>query len=178
MNEQAGVTGETAQPGFLAKLSHWFNRFLDGTGWLGVILTFILMVMVFLDITLRYLISKTVPNAFEISTLLFGVTVLVVAGYVEKEGENINVQALTMRLSKRSQQILQLIVDIISVVFVGYLFYQFLGVVVGAYKSGETSLSVLWMPIWPYKASWLLGFLLLDLVIIRRIGSTIKAMRS
>jgi len=163
--------------GIGSRISAALDNIAEWLGYLGAILTAVLVFMIFVNVSLRYFITKTVPHSFDFSCLLFAMVVVLSSAYADKHNAHVTVDALVTRLPQRVRAWLSLLVNVASAALVGYICYIFWDYAAEALRRGETAPAVLWLHVWPFKAVWFIGFGLLSLMLIKRVVRNIGTLR-
>jgi len=139
-----------------------------GAGHASAILTVVLISMIFVNVMLRYLLTKTLAFTFDLSCLLFAVIVVLGAVYTDAKDGHITVDAVVKLMPRKTKTWLLLLMNLASAALVFYVSLSFWGYTVDALVRGTKSPSLLWLVVWPFRATWIIGFGLLGLLLIRR----------
>jgi TRAP-type mannitol/chloroaromatic compound transport system permease small subunit len=134
--------------------------------WIGEILSyflFIIFILLFAEVLLRYLFNSPTVWTNELSQMLFGSYVILCGGYILLGGGHVNVDILFSRFSKRTKAGLDLITSILFFLFCGMLLIYGGSLAFESLGLWEHSESAWNPPIYPVKLMIPLGALLLIL---------------
>jgi len=120
--------------------------------WAGrVISCFILpcVIIILVDVVLRYGFARTTVWAHETSTFLFGIIGVAAGGYVFLHGGHIAIDVLSSRLSTRRRAILEMVISVFFFFFVFLVFWKGTDALILAIKQGQHTQSQWGPPRWP-----------------------------
>ncbi len=156
------------------------NRFLslvdqinEQTGKVVSYLVIILAAVILYEIVARYFFGNPTIWAHETSQIIYGAYVVLLGGYVLKQGAHVNVEILYNRFKPRSRALIDLITWSLFFCFAGVLFWK--GLVIGweSLAIRETSPTTFAPPVYPTKLFLPLAALLLLLQGLARYLKTI-----
>lgn len=102
-----------------------FNRFnrkiQDAAGGLAAILSFLLVLLVSIDVIARYLFNSGSVAAQEVEWHIFALIFLLAAGYTLKENEHVKIDVIYTRFSNRKKAL----INILGVIFFLFPFCLF-----------------------------------------------------
>lgn len=113
-------------------------------------------VLVFASAIGRYAFAAPIPDAFDISRLMLGVAVLWGFASVGYRGAHIKVDLVAELLPARARFWLDVIAQLVLLLFTGLLAWMLLDRVESAFASNESTFD-LRLPVWPWLAAIWLG---------------------
>lgn len=139
-------------------------------------LTLILVLVIVIDVILRYTFSITSASSFELEWHLFAAIFLLSAAYTLKEDKHVRVDVFYDRFSDKSKAWVNLIGGLFLLLpFSAVAFWESLSFVESSYMLGETSPQPGGLPArWIIKSTIPIGFLLLGLQCISSITKSLK----
>ena len=128
-------------------------------------LTILLVMVIVVDVILRYTLSITSAASFELEWHLFAVIFLLGAAHTLKEDKHVRVDVFYHRFSERTQAWVNLIgTTVLLLPFCGVAFWESLSFVQSSFILNETSPQPGGLPArWIIKSTIPIGFLLLGL---------------
>ncbi len=130
-------------------------------GYFGMALIFPMMILTSTDAICRDIWSKPIPGAFEMSSLILAVFILLGIAYAHQMKDHVRVTILSERLPLKLSLLLNILTTLLSMSIIGVMAYQ------GWVLTTETvSVSdMLRIPQWPFRLLVFVGgsFLLLEL---------------
>lgn len=130
-------------------------------GYFGMILIFPMMILTSTDAIRRDIWSKPIPGAFEMSSLILSVFILLGIAYAQQMKDHVRVTILSERLPIKLSLMLSIFTTLLSMSIIGVMAYQ------GWVLTMETvSVSdMLRIPQWPFRLLVCIGgaFLFLEL---------------
>ena len=145
----------------LTSVRNFLQSVTRGLGYFGMILIFPMMILTSLDATLRDVWSKPIPGAFEMSSFILAVFILLGIAYAQKMKDHVRVTILTDRLPQKLSLLLNIFTTLLSMSVIAVMAYQ------GWVLTMETvSVSdMLRIPQWPFRFLVCVGgaFLFLEL---------------
>ncbi len=119
---------------------------------LGEIALLILMILVFHEVVVRYILDSPTQFSVEISEYLLVFITFMCAGWVLHEDRHVRMVALVDVLPKKAQLVLDVIASIMIIIFCFVLVWKGGRTVIMAYTGGYHSSSLLNVPLWiPYS---------------------------
>lgn len=142
-----------------------YIRFVDVLNeWVGRAVSYLIYPMVLMlvwEVASRYVFNSPTIWAHELSAFLYAVVFLLGGCYALRWNSHIRVEILYVRLSPRTQAILDLFTWTLFYVFVGLLLWQGAPFALKSLRRLELAGSVWDPPIWPVKMCIPLGALLM-----------------
>ncbi|AFM23146.1 TRAP transporter small permease subunit [Desulfomonile tiedjei] len=129
-------------------------------GYVGMVFIFPMMLLTSADATYRDLFSRTIPGAFELSSLMLSILVLLGLAYAQQMRDHVRVTFLVERLPEKLGTIVTIITTLMSMSIVAILCWQ--GVVLSLENTQVSDM--LRIPQWPFRMLVAVGafFLLLE----------------
>jgi C4-dicarboxylate transporter DctM subunit len=157
--------------GYVSDRINTAGSFLSGVFILvmGVIITY--------DVTMRYLFRAPTTWVLEISIILCLGSVFLAGGYALKEKNHIQVDALTQRLARRNQILLELISLLLTLVYCIVLTWKGGETALYSLRMGEVSPTVLNIPVVIPRVLLPVGGLFLILELVRQIIAAVRTFR-
>ena len=134
----------------------------------------LLLLLVFHEVIVRYLLDKPTLYSVEISEYLLLLVAFMAAGWVLQEDKHVSMQTFVNLMPPKVKQGLALLTSIIVLLFCIVLIWEGTRSSVLAYKGGYHSSSLLNVPMWIPYAIIPIGSLLLALQMLVRIGKLIE----
>ncbi len=120
-----------------------------------------LMLIVTLDVTLRYLFNRPTAWAWDVNVQLAGALVLLGGGYAFVEGGHIGIDVLVTGLSPRKRALIDVITFFFFLFAIGVLVWHGTQAAWVSVQSREVLSTYFAPPIYPFKCLMAVGFLLL-----------------
>lgn len=133
----------------------------------------LLLLLVFHEVIVRYLLDQPTLYSVEISEYLLILVAFMAAGWVLQEDRHVNMPSLVQMLPQKVQRICALLVTLIVLLFCSILVWKGIEASVVAFKGNYHSSSLLNMPMWIPYAIIPAGSLILALQVIVQIGKLI-----
>jgi len=132
---------------------------------------FVLMLLTTIDTLGRYILNKPITGAFEITTnyLLVGLVFLAM-GYSYCEGAHVRVDVLAVRLPKPVKSLVDHLVQVVSILFIGVLIVASTQQALRVYSSHTVMSSLEMIPIWPAYLIVPVGLLVMFLLMLFDLG--------
>jgi len=129
-------------------------------------------VLVFASAIGRYAFAAPIPDAFDVVRLMLGVAVLWGFASVGYRGAHIKVDLVAELLPARIRAWLDVIAQLVLLLFTGLLAWMLLGRVESAFASDESTFD-LRLPVWPWLAAIWLGVAASVFTIVSRLVLTL-----
>jgi len=129
-----------------------------------------MLVLVFLNVLLRYILRQPIYWGDEVMTYLMMLIAFLGFGYNLMEGRHIKMTALVERLSVRSENIVSIITSLLAVGYFAFLMVAGIHVTIDSFRIGYFS-TITNLPIWPWQLLMCIGLATLLMV---SIGYTIN----
>jgi len=105
-----------------------FSRVIGSINkWVGNIITplsFIILVMIVVEVTLRYLFNKPTAWAMPMSQLLFGTVSILGGGWVLLHDEHVSMDLISRRFSPRRKALVDLVLSVFFFFFCGIMLWK------------------------------------------------------
>ena len=158
------------------RISFWdsLDWSVRAIGLIGGIVIIILMLLTVFIVVMRYVVKNPQAWAFDISVFLqVGVVFLGVA-YALLEGAHIRIDTILVRLSKRTNLVMDIIAMFMILIFSGFLVWS--GTKEALDNWGGISNSTAMLPIFPSYAVIPIGAFLMCMVCISKIRSSLRSL--
>lgn len=136
------------------------NSLLGYAAGLGILLMGLIL---FYEVVMRYFLNSPTIWAQEVSIYIFMWTMLAGAAYTLHVDKHVRIDLLLMKLSPRTQKIMEFLTSIVGMVFSAFVTYQAYGMIAASFRYGKLSATPLRVPLWIPQTSMLIGFALLTL---------------
>lgn len=138
------------------------------SGWLGFVAGFLIIPLIFAtvyEVVSRYAFNAPTIWAYEIGYMATGTSFFMGMAYALREGSHIRIDVLFSQFSPRRRALIDFLgYTFLMIPFGIWLTYRLGVYALDAYEWGERSGESAWNPIiWPYRAIFVLGFLMLTL---------------
>jgi TRAP-type C4-dicarboxylate transport system permease small subunit len=140
-----------------------------GACFVGMFLTFPLMLLTVGDVMGRSFFNKPIPGTFELSEYMLAVIVLLGAAYTQQVKGHVGVDFLTSRYSAKTQALLQSVTTLAGLLIIAILVWQ--GYLEGIHEKAVSD--QLRVPQWPFKLLVAVGGLLLWLELLLDFTSSV-----
>lgn len=142
------------------------------------LLVLVLMFLIVIDVGGRYLFNIPLKGGVEISQIVMTWVLFLPLAYALIRGAHVRVTVITMQFSPRFNLILDVLVNLVSlgflglVAFVGWLqFWE-------SFSIGEIMAAPIWIPLWLAKLAMPLGFSLISIQLcLNMMGNLLKLWR-
>lgn len=144
--------------------------------WSGKIFFFIMPLIAAIgtyEVTMRYAFNRPTNWAWEINASLLCVACAMGAGYALLKGTHVRVDVVYNLFSMRAKAILDSATSVFAIGFLGVLIWQGAGMSWYSIQVRETTKSVLRSPVYPYKATIVIGTSLFLLQVLANLVRTI-----
>jgi len=148
----------------LGFLSEKLNKFCGAVSGLSILT---IAITVTYEILMRFIFRSPTIWVLEISIYLCIASVFLAAGYTQREKSHIRVDLLTLRLGKRDRMIIEFFTSILAIIYVLVLTWEGAKLAIGALALGETSPTVLRIPVFIPRVFVPIGGILLLLELLR-----------
>ncbi len=151
-------------------MERFWGCYSRGLGWIvraanlvSAACVLILMVLVVADIFGRYLFNSPVPMAYEVGSFLMVFVVFLGLAYTQKMGAHIRVEILTLRLSPRARDVLDILASVLGLILYATITYQSVIWAWASWQVGDYVAGLINIPRWPSQFAVPLGSALLCL---------------
>jgi len=135
----------------------------------------LMILTITLDATARYLFNSPIAGVFETNEVMLVIIVFMGLTWTQMDRENIRVEILLVRMSKKHRQIANTFAWLITLCFVSILFFMTYQGFLDSYSIKEFRWGSVQMPIWWAKGIVPLGLMLLMIQLLMDIIFEIKA---
>ena len=150
------------------------ERLSSAFGLIAVILVAPLIGALVYEVFSRYALGEPTFWAFEVSYMLMGTIFLLSMAAALRERLHVNVDFLHAVLPRRVRAVFDLIGYTIFIVAVSWLSLALFETSLESLRIGEVSGKSAWNPVvWPFKAVWFLGFVVLGLQVCAEIAKAL-----
>lgn len=157
-------------------MKYWLNSIAKGIDRLsqaaGLAAAFALLGMlgfVFLNVFLRYVLSKPIKGSDEIARYILVAVVCLGLAYALKAGSHVRTTVVVGRLPEHIRRKLELPTYIIGLVFVIVWAWSMLSLAIRDYVRGTTSWSALEVPLWIPESFAAIGFIIFLLLMVSQL---------
>ena len=131
----------------------------------GAVLIFIMLLTI--ASVLCRLFDRAIMGSYEITELIIIVTVGTALIYTAITEANVTVKMLIERFSPQNQNRIKIVVNLISIIFWGWMAYGVLNMTIA---NGWTELTEVFMvPLFPFRMVWGVSLTLLSLVLLKQL---------
>lgn len=135
----------------MVRLVCWLERLFHRLGVLSGFMTLLVMMLVVIDVTSRFLLNAPVPGAEEIAILLLVAKIYISMPTAQQEGQNFEVDIVTRLLPPRAFRIVRGITLAVSVIVVGLIAWLTLGLAWDSVLENEQTSGTVAFPVWPSR---------------------------
>ena len=150
------------------KVVRWLDEYFEE--YILVILLALISVVMMTQIVMRYAFSASLSWPEEFTRYCFIWSVFLGTSYSVKKRNMLRIDAVTTFLPKRAQEYLDLVIEVVILMFFGFLCYNSVEVVQKLYTSGQTS-PAMELPMYFVYASTVVGF---GLTVVRSLQNLFK----
>lgn len=159
----------------LSSIKHFVEKMNLMIGYCSGLGIMIMGIILFYEVIARYFFNSPTIWAQEIAIYLFIWTMLAGAAYTLQVGKHVRIDLFLIRLSRKTQDILEFFTSILGTVFSAYVAFQGWHMLEATLKYGKLSATPLRMPLWIPHLALLVGFSILTLQFIILTGSKFSA---
>jgi TRAP-type mannitol/chloroaromatic compound transport system permease small subunit len=155
----------------MPRLVEWIERVTCAFGGLGAVLVLMLILAMSYEVVMRYAFNAPTVWAYEVAAMLMGTSLLVTIAYAMVTESHVRVDFLYARAGARGQALIDLAGYLLFLLPLAlWLTWGLWNYLVQAYASGETTGQSAWNPVvWPFRAAYVVGFVLFSLQIVAEI---------
>jgi TRAP-type transport system small permease protein len=157
----------------IQKISSTLNTLSARIGMLAIVL---LLFMTVSDVAGRFLLNKPIPGTFELSKLLFALSVFFSLPVSQYNGENLGITLIYDKFPIRLRGILDVLSSVTSITMFTIAFVQTLKYA-SRMHNAHTITSVLRMPMYPWIYLASIGIVILVVTLIRDLSIAIKELK-
>jgi len=150
----------------------WFSEIL------AEIALVALMLLVFHEVIVRYILVRPTIFSVEISEYLLVFITFMCSGWVLREDRHVRMVSLVSILPRRAQIVLDIAVSVLATVFCGVVTWKGAQTAIMAYVGDYHSSSLVNFPLWISYSFIPFGALILGLQLFVRIGERVKLLLS
>lgn len=139
-------------------------------GYLAMLIVIPLIVSLIYEVFSRYVLGQPTLWAYEMSYMFMGAIFMLAMAFALLERQHVNVDFLSMNFPVRVKSVIDICNYTIFLIAMVWLSYALIDSTHESYVLGEVSGKSAWNPvIWPFKAIWLAGFVVLSTQILAEI---------
>jgi len=168
-----------------SKMRRIFRTIASGIEWLSwfseilaEIALVVLMLLVFHEVVVRYILDRPTIFSVEISEYLLVFLTFMSVGWVLREDRHVRMMALVTILPEKAQIILDVAVSVLAIGFCAVLTWKGAQTAIMAYVGDYHSSSLVNFPLWISYSFIPFGALILGLQFLVRIGERVKLLLS
>ncbi|MDD4859643.1 MAG: TRAP transporter small permease subunit [Dehalococcoidales bacterium] len=145
----------------LKKFATMIDNISEKTGIIGALLVIPLMLIVFVDVVLRYIFNSPLVWAWDINVQLSGLVVILGMSYTLRYGGHIIIDVFVMKLSPRGRAIMDICTSPLFFAAIAGLTWRAVLSAVNAIVTGERYSSFFRPPLAPFRILMVFGLALL-----------------
>lgn len=143
------------------------ERWVGGVGVFAALLLVPLVLATTWEVVSRYAFNAPTIWAYEIGYNLTGAHFLLALAYTLRQGEHIRIDVLSGHLSPRARRTIDMLVYALVLPILLWISFTLWNYMAEGFARGETSgQSALNLPVWPFRAVFVLAFLTLSLQVL------------
>lgn len=158
----------------MSRLVSWLETLFNRLGVLSGFLTLLVMMLVVVDVTSRFLFNAPIPGAEEIAILLLVAKIYISMPTAQQEGQNFEVDIVTRLLPPRTLRVVRSVTLAVSVIVVGLIAWLTVGLAWESVLENELTSGTVPFPVWPSRVLIAFGLVCLTLQflfdLLRKIG--------
>jgi TRAP-type C4-dicarboxylate transport system permease small subunit len=141
-----------------------FSRWMNS---IGSVVIFAMVGLTFVDVVMRYVFSKPILAAFEITEVLLIIAVFLTIAHTQNEKGHITVDLISANMQKKSKLVLDFITNLLGTGMFAVIIWRTFVQTLDFYAQGSTHSSNLLWPSWPFSAVIVFGCTLMGLLLLR-----------
>ena len=143
---------------------------------IGMAAIFILLALTVCDVLGRFIFNRPIPGTFEVTKILFALSVFFSLSVSQYRGENLGITILYDRFPRMVRVVLDIFAAVLSIATFSIAFRQTMQYAVRMKNSGTTTSVLRWqMYPWIYLAS--IGIIILVIALLGDFASAIKSIK-
>jgi len=150
----------------IGRIGDWLEKFISPASRIahniGISMIVVLTALTVVNVLMRFIVGSAFTPTKELSEYALSILVFLAFPYCAVRGSHIVVDLFTMRMSRRSQAILGIIIYLISIITCGLFTWQMVLRGIRAMDSGEES-TILGVWLFPFVFIAAIGFLMLGI---------------
>lgn len=154
---------------WLASIAKGIDRLSQVAGLAAAFALLGMLGFVFLNVFLRYVLSKPIKASDEIASYILVAVVCLGLAYALKAGAHVRTTVMVGRLPEHIRRKLELPTYIIGLVFVIVWTWSMLSLAIRDYVRGTTSWSALEVPVWIPESVAAIGFIIFLLLMVSQL---------
>jgi tripartite ATP-independent transporter DctM subunit len=166
----------------LSKIHSALNRVGRFSWWLdaiGLVIFFMMMLLTFVDVILRYIFNAPIMGVKEFTEVLLVMLISFTISYTHEKKGHITMGIVTDKLSDHANLLLSVMVNIISMGIFIIVAWQNADQLIFDINQGAMHGTALYIPSWPFQATLVIGTITLTLLIIRDfVGGIMECLKS
>ena len=143
---------------------------------IGMAAIFVLLALTVCDVLGRFILNRPIPGTFEVTKILFALSVFFSLSVSQYRGENLGITILYDRFPLRVRGILDLFAAVLSIATFSIAFFQTLKYATRMRESG-TITSVLRWPMFPWIYLASIGIIILVIALLGDFAVSIKEIK-
>ncbi|MCQ9618187.1 TRAP transporter small permease subunit [Paenalcaligenes niemegkensis] len=146
------------------------ERLTGATGIIAALLLIPLIIATAYEVFARYVLHTPTAWAFEVGYMVMGAHFLLGSAYTLREGQHVKVDLVSGALSERSRAAIMAFFYVLLLPCLAWLSYGLWEYAYYAWDINETTGQSSWNPrVWPYRAVFVISFILLGLQVFAEI---------
>jgi TRAP-type C4-dicarboxylate transport system permease small subunit len=142
----------------------YVDRLIDGTEWAAGIFLAAITTIVFVSIVLRAALSTAIPDWYDLSRLMLGVTIFWGIAATSYRNDHIKVDILWEWAGPRGKRLIDLLATAITFAFMAAFSWMLVAKVTSGFRSGEATFDMR-LQIWPFHCVAALGIFFATILI-------------
>lgn len=163
--------------GLLEKISFSITRFINGV---GVFFLAAMMIIITLDVVLRYFFNAPIAGSLEIIRFVLVLTVLLAIPFATARKQHVSIDIVTSNLKETARYRLESLMIFIALILTSVVAWRSIKYALLKHQTGEMS-TILHIPFWPFVSVVAFGFALTGCVLLiqlfRLIQERVKSRR-
>jgi TRAP-type C4-dicarboxylate transport system permease small subunit len=135
-----------------------------------------MMLLIAMDVLLRYLLNSPIPGAFELTEYLMAVLVPFSIAFCAEQKRHVAVDFVYARFTKRTRDFVDLLTCVITILFLSVIVWQSVLYVGDQFASRVTS-AVLKIPAYPFVVPITIGLAVFTLVLCAELYESLTKVR-
>ena len=135
-------------PVLLPRVSRYINGLSSFWGYVSIVFAVIMMLLIVLDVILRFAFNAPLIFVEEISGYLLVGIVFLGAAYTLQVDGHIHIDIVVRLLSKRAQLIFGAVISVLGLLYLCAVTWHSFGMIMSSYQVGAASWTILVTPLW------------------------------
>src|SRR5699024_9551946 len=116
------------------------------------VLIALVMISTTADVMSRTLLGRGIQGVVDINGLLLVPISFLGLAYAQRQGMHISVSGIINRTPRRLGDLMKRVGLFVSVITIGWIFFEAAGKMIESYSSNETVFGLIRLRVWPYRA--------------------------